>query len=89
MIRSVVFLSLVFLLASGVGLLAHLPWSPLGAPLQLAAESQASAVAQIERFAINVPDSVLMDLKDRLARARLPDEPDGVGWMLGTNQAYL
>ena len=89
MMRSVVFLSLGFLLASWGGVLAHLPWSPLGVPIELAAESQASAVAQIEPFAINVPDSVLMDLKDRLTRARMPDEPDGVGWMLGTNQAYL
>ena len=89
MMRSVVSLSLGFLWASGVGVLAHLPWSPPGTPIELVAESQASAVAQIEPFAINVPDSVLMDLKDRLTRARMPDEPDGVGWTLGTNQTYL
>ena len=40
-------------------------------------------------FTIRVPDAVLTDLKDRLARARLPDELEGVGWQYGTNQAYL
>ena len=30
-----------------------------------------------------------MDLRERLMRARLPDEPEGVGWQLGMNQAYL
>ena len=89
MTRSVVSLSLLFVLASGIGVLAHLPWSSLWAPIELAAESQGSGGAQIEPFTINVPDSVLMDLKERLVRARMPDEPDGVGWMLGTNQAYL
>ena len=76
-------------MASGAGVLAHLPWSLLGTTIELAAESQASAGAQIEPFTINVPESVLMDLKDRLARARMPDEPEGVGWRLGTNQAYM
>ncbi len=85
MTHSVVSLSLGFVLSLAVGLLAHLPWSPL----ELAAQSQASAGAQIEPFTINVPNDVLVDLKERLARTRMPDEPDGVGWMLGTNQAYL
>ena len=85
MTHSVVSLSLGFVLSLAVGVLAHLPWSPL----ELAAQSQASAGAQIEPFTINVPNDVLVDLKERLARTRMPDEPDGVGWMLGTNQAYL
>ena len=86
MIRSVVFLSLGSVLVSGVVMRAYLPWSALGVPTELAAEGQASAGAQIEPFTINVPDAVLMDLKSRLVRARMPD---GVGWMLGTNQTYL
>src|SRR3989449_2656336 len=45
--------------------------------------------APVVPFTIKVPDAVLTDLKDRLARARLPDELDGVGWQYGTNQAYL
>ena len=89
MTRAVASLSLRFVLASGIGVLTHLAWSPLGMTIELAAESQGSAGAQIEPFTISVPDGVLMDLRDRLARARMPDEPDGVGWRLGTNQAYL
>lgn len=45
--------------------------------------------APVVPFTIRVPDAVLVDLKDRLARARLPDELEGVGWQYGTNQAYL
>ena len=88
MMRSVVFLSLLFLSASGVGVLSHFSESALGTP-RLAAEGQASAGVQTEPFTINVPDDVLVDLQQRLARTRMPDEPDGVGWMLGTNRAYL
>ena len=89
MTREVASLSLRFVLASGIGVLTHLAWSPLGMTIELAAESQESAIAQIEPFTISVPDGVLMDLRDRLARARMPDEPDGVEWRLGTNKAYL
>ncbi len=35
---------------------------------------------QIVPFTIHVPDEVLADLKDRLARTRLPDAIDGSGW---------
>jgi microsomal epoxide hydrolase len=45
--------------------------------------------APVVPFKIAVPDAVLTDLKDRLARARLPDELEGVGWQYGTNEAYL
>jgi pimeloyl-ACP methyl ester carboxylesterase len=45
--------------------------------------------APVVPFTIKVPEPVLTDLKDRLARARLPDELEGVGWQYGTNQAYL
>ena len=40
-------------------------------------------------FKINVPDAVLRDLKERLARTRFPDELQNVGWDYGTNLAYL
>ena len=40
-------------------------------------------------FKINVPEEVLVDLKQRLARARFPDEVEGAGWTYGTNLAYL
>lgn len=40
-------------------------------------------------FKINVPDSVLRDLKERLARTRFPDQLTNVGWDYGTDPAYL
>ena len=43
----------------------------------------------IRPFKINVPDAVLQDLKDRLARTRFPDEIQGAGWDYGTPLAYL
>ncbi len=43
----------------------------------------------MQPFTINVPDSVLADLKQRLAATRWPDEIEGGGWTYGTNMAYL
>ena len=43
----------------------------------------------MERFEIRVPDSVLDDLKDRLARTRFPDQLDGADWNYGTELSYL
>jgi epoxide hydrolase len=40
-------------------------------------------------FTISVPDSVLRDLKERLARTRFPDQLQNVGWDYGTDPAYL
>jgi pimeloyl-ACP methyl ester carboxylesterase len=40
-------------------------------------------------FKINVPESVLADLKQRLARTRFPGEIPGSNWDYGTNLAYL
>jgi microsomal epoxide hydrolase len=51
-----------------------------------AAQSKADAVVP---FRINVPDSVLTDLKDRLARTRFPDQVEGAGWDYGTNVEYM
>jgi microsomal epoxide hydrolase len=36
-----------------------------------------------------VPDGVLTDLRERLARTRWPDEPPGAGWRYGTDLGYL
>ena len=44
---------------------------------------------RIEPFRIAVPDSVLTDLRQRLARTRFPDEIPGSGWGYGTDLAYL
>ena len=42
-----------------------------------------------ERFAIQVPDSVLTDLQRRLEATRWPDELEQAGWEYGTNLAYM
>jgi len=44
---------------------------------------------QVEPFRIAVPDAVLTDLRQRLARTRFPDEIADSGWTYGTNLAYL
>ncbi len=88
MMRSAFFLLLLFLLPLGLGVFIEFPWSPLESSIR-GTENQASAGAQVEPFTIKVSDDVLVDLKERLVRTRMPDEPDGVGWRLGTNQAYL
>ena len=43
----------------------------------------------VEPFKIEVPDSVLDDLKARLERTRWPDELPGVGWEYGSNMDYI
>lgn len=40
-------------------------------------------------FRLHVPDAVLEDLRQRLARTRLPDEPPLEPWSTGTSVAYL
>jgi pimeloyl-ACP methyl ester carboxylesterase len=44
---------------------------------------------QIEPFRIAIEESILTDLRERLARTRLPDEIPNSGWAYGTNLAYL
>jgi epoxide hydrolase len=43
----------------------------------------------MERFTIQVPDSVLDDLRERLARTRFPDQLQGASWDSGTELSYL
>ena len=40
-------------------------------------------------FTIEIPDSVLEDLRSRLERTRWPDELPGVGWEYGSNMDYI
>jgi pimeloyl-ACP methyl ester carboxylesterase len=40
-------------------------------------------------YAIDLPDATLVDLRERLARTRWPDEVGGAGWAYGTNLKYL
>ena len=83
--RAIAALFVALALALAAGVAGPAPWS---APAR-ATVSQAAPDAAIEPFTIDIPDDVLADLKERLARTRMPDEPEGVGWQLGMNQAYL
>jgi len=40
-------------------------------------------------FRIQVPDAALADLRERLERTRLPDEPPLEAWSTGTALPYL
>jgi len=40
-------------------------------------------------YRVDVPEQVLTDLKQRLARTRWPDEVPGAGWDYGTDLTYL
>jgi len=55
----------------------------------IAAAQTPSPRAMPEKFAIRVPDAVLTDLRERLARTRWPDQLPGTGWDYGTDTAYL
>ncbi|MFG1613317.1 epoxide hydrolase N-terminal domain-containing protein [Nonomuraea wenchangensis] len=44
---------------------------------------------EISPFRIDVPQSVLDDLHDRLARTLWPDELPGVGWSYGIPVSYV
>jgi pimeloyl-ACP methyl ester carboxylesterase len=70
------------LVAAGLWLAACSPQPP---------DAQTSTVDPdaIRPLTIAVPDSVLADLHDRLARARLPDAAPGRPWQYGTDRAYL
>jgi pimeloyl-ACP methyl ester carboxylesterase len=43
----------------------------------------------VESFRVRVPQEILDDLQERLARTRWPDEIMGSGWDYGTNLDYL
>ena len=43
----------------------------------------------VDPFTIQVAEEVLIDLKQRLARTRWPDELPDAGWDYGTNLTYL
>jgi epoxide hydrolase len=43
----------------------------------------------IEPFRINISDPTLNDLRERLARARFPNDIRGSGWSYGTNLSYM
>lgn len=43
----------------------------------------------VQSFTVNVAQSILDDLRERLSRTRWPDEVQGAGWDYGTNLDYL
>jgi pimeloyl-ACP methyl ester carboxylesterase len=43
----------------------------------------------IEPFTVDVDDGVLVDLRERLRRARFPEQMPGAGWDYGTERGYL
>jgi pimeloyl-ACP methyl ester carboxylesterase len=45
--------------------------------------------SEISPYSVNIPQSALDDLKDRLGRTRWPDELPGAGWDLGVPLDYL
>src|SRR6478672_9869454 len=48
-----------------------------------------AAKLRIRPFILQVPDSALADLRERLARTRFPDEPPLPVWSTGTSLEYL
>ena len=55
----------------------------------IAAVASIMASDDIRPFRVEVPEAVLEDLRDRLARTRWPDQIPGSGWDYGTDLAYL
>jgi pimeloyl-ACP methyl ester carboxylesterase len=44
---------------------------------------------QPEPFTLHVPDAAIIDLRERLARTRFPDQAPGAPWAYGSDVAYL
>jgi pimeloyl-ACP methyl ester carboxylesterase len=44
---------------------------------------------RVEPFSIAVPEAAVTDLKERLARARWPDQVENISWDQGTDRTYL
>lgn len=65
------------------------PQSPPDAAAVSAERPSPPAGDAVRPFKVDVPEAVLTDLHDRLARTRFPDEIDGAGWDYGANLAYM
>ena len=48
-----------------------------------------NTTAEIRPFRIEIPEAALRDLRERLGRARFPDEIPGIGWSRGVPLDYL
>ena len=81
-------LALAAVLALTAGTLAP-AGTTSAAPAPGQEENAAGDSEAIRPFTIDVPDEVLADLRDRLARTRLPDDLPGTAWDYGTDREYL
>src|SRR5215469_7546354 len=52
-------------------------------------EVKRRSAMSIQAFTIDIAQSTLDDLRERLARTRWPDEVEGASWDYGTNLNYL
>lgn len=59
------------------------------APAAAQEENAAEDPEAVRPFTIDVPDEVLVDLRERLVRTRLPDDLPGTAWDYGTDREYL
>ncbi len=77
--------------ADGTIRLETLAWFVSGALCAVAADAKAGGPddVAIRPFKIEVGDDVLADLKQRLARSRLPQQMDGTGWEYGVDRATM
>ena len=76
----------IFLVVSALRMTGGVPPLAAASPSQSAQSRSSEAILP---FRINVPNAVLADLNERLARTRFPSEIDGAGWDYGTNLAYM
>jgi microsomal epoxide hydrolase len=56
---------------------------------QLTEPNDVAMTALPQVFRLNVPEEAITDLRERLARARFPDQPPGEPWAYGTDVGYL
>jgi len=51
--------------------------------------SSVAGTAALKPFTLSIPDSAIADLRERLARTRLPDEPPLEPWSTGASVGYM
>src|SRR3954452_5159637 len=57
--------------------------------MRAVASEEGAMIQQPEPFTFRVPDEAIADLRERLARTRLPDAAPGEPWAYGTDVGYL
>ncbi|SEL37757.1 epoxide hydrolase [Chitinophaga rupis] len=53
------------------------------------AQTKKNNMFTVKPFTINVPQTVLDDLQNRLRQTRWPDAPENIGWKYGTDPVFL